>query len=89
MTRQTLIALLLVAVLPTAAAGQVTFERLLNADDEPENWLTYSGSYSSNRYTKLDQIAADNVDDLELSWVFQAGSLEAFQATPLVVDGIM
>ncbi|MEO2197021.1 MAG: PQQ-dependent dehydrogenase, methanol/ethanol family [bacterium] len=89
MTRQTLIALMLVSLLPTGAAAQVTFERLLNADEEPENWLTYSGSYSSNRHTKLDQITPDNVEDLELSWVFQAGSLEAFQATPLVVDGIM
>ncbi|MEO2196546.1 MAG: PQQ-binding-like beta-propeller repeat protein, partial [bacterium] len=89
MTRQTLIAFMLVALLPSGATAQVTFERLLNADEEPENWLTYSGSYSSNRHTKLDQITPDNVEDLELSWVFQAGSLEAFQATPLVVDGIM
>ena len=89
MTRQTLIAFMLVALLPSGATAQVTFERLLNADEEPENWLTYSGSYSSNRHTKLDQITPENVEDLELSWVFQAGSLEAFQATPLVVDGIM
>ncbi len=88
-TRKFLIVLSLVALLPTVSAAQVTFERLLNADDEPHNWLTYSGGYSSNRHTKLDQIHADNVDDLELSWVFQASSLEAFQATPLVVDGIM
>ena len=89
MTRPTLIALLLATLLPTAAVAQVTFERLLNAADEPHNWLTYSGSYSSNRHTKLDQIRRENVDALELSWVFQAGSLEAFEATPLVVDGIM
>ena len=89
MTRRTLIALLLVTLLPGGATAQVTFERLLNADDEPHNWLTYSGTYSSNRHTKLDQIRPDNVADLELSWIFQAGSLEAFQATPLVVDGIM
>ena len=45
MTRQTLIAFMLVALLPSGATAQVTFERLLNADEEPENWLTYSGSY--------------------------------------------
>ena len=67
MTRRTLIALLLVTLLPGGATAQVTFERLLNADDEPHNWLTYSGTYSSNRYTKLDQIRPDNVDDLELA----------------------
>ena len=76
-------------LLAAGAAGQVTFERLLNADAEPQNWLTYSGTYSSNRYTTLDQITPENVDQLELAWIFQANSLEPFQATPLVVDGIM
>ena len=36
--------------------GQVTYERLLKADKEPANWLTYSGTYASHRYTSLDQI---------------------------------
>ena len=89
MTRATLIALLLASLLPTGAAAQVSFERLLQADEEPENWLTYSGSYKSNRHSRLDQITPANVTDLELQWVFQAQSLETFEATPLVVDGIM
>jgi len=89
MTRHALMALLLVSLLPTAAAAQVPFERLLRAEEEPENWLTYSGSYKSNRHSALDQITPANVTDLELRWVFQARSLEVFQATPLVVDGIM
>ena len=33
---------------PGLALGQVTYERILNADKEPENWLTYSGNYSSH-----------------------------------------
>ena len=89
MTRHALIALLLVSLLPTGAAAQVSFERLMRADAEPQNWLTYSGTYSSNRHSRLDQITPANVDDLELRWVFQAQSLEPFQATPLVVDGVM
>ena len=74
------------------AAGldaQVTADRLRNAQSEPHNWLTYSGSYSSTRHSLLDQITPSNVDDLELKWVFQARSLENFTATPLVVDGVM
>ena len=89
MTRQTLTALLLLSMMPISAPAQVTFERLLNAEEEPQNWLTYSGGYSSNRHTTLDQIGPTNVDQLELAWIFQANSLEPFQATPLVVDGIM
>ena len=71
------------------AHAQVTSERLLNAEDEPENWLTYSGTYASQRYTPLTQIRPSNIDDLELKWVFQAQSLESFETTPLVADGIM
>ena len=76
-------------VAPPAAQAQVTFERLLNADAEPQNWLTYSGSYDGQRHTTLDEITTTNVGDLELQWVHQANSLQVFETTPLVVDGIM
>ncbi|MCY3731069.1 MAG: PQQ-dependent dehydrogenase, methanol/ethanol family [Rhodospirillaceae bacterium] len=79
----------LLLLAPINLAAQVSFERLLNAADEPHNWLTYSGTYSSIRYSLLEQITPDNVDELELAWVFQAQSLEKFESTPLVVDGIM
>ena len=82
-------ALITVAVGAAAAHGQVTFERLLNAGAEPHNWLTYSGTYASQRYTALTQIRPSNVGDLELKWVYQAQSLESFETTPLVVDGVM
>ena len=74
---------------PLVANAQVTSERLLEAAGEPHNWLTYSGGYSSQRYSTLRQINPGNVDELELKWVFQAQSLESFETTPLVVDGIM
>ena len=73
----------------TAQETGVTFERLLNAVDEPENWLTYSGSYLSQRHTALDEITTTNTGDLELKWVFQAQSLQMFETTPIVVGGIM
>ena len=90
MTRR--IALIVLGVLlaaPQLVQAQVTYERILNAADEPENWLTYSGGYDSQRHTGLDQIDARNVDDLELKWVHQADSLQAFETSPLVVDGVM
>ena len=70
--------LLASAALVQAQGGGVTFERLQNAAAEPQNWLTYSGGYHSNRHTTLDQITAANVDDLEVRWVFQAQSLQVF-----------
>src|SRR5258707_5858508 len=81
--------LFLVSLVPSSLCAQVTSERLLHASEEPQNWLTYSGSYASQRYSALQQISATNVKNLELKWVFQAQSLQKFESTPLVVDGVM
>src|SRR5213078_2195277 len=72
-----------------AWSGQISFERLLGANKEPENWLTYSGTTFSQRHSLLSQITPTNVKNLELQWIYQARSLEKFEATALVVDGIM
>ena len=69
--------------------AQVSFDRILGASKEPQNWLTYSGTAMSQRHSALTQITPDNVKNLELQWMFQARSLEKFEATPLVVDGIL
>ncbi len=69
--------------------GQVSFDRILAADQEPQNWLTYSGTNWSQRFSRLTQINPDNVKNLDLQWVWQAHSLEKFEATPLVVDGVL
>src|SRR6266566_10158882 len=74
---------------PGILASQVSFDRILGAEKEPQNWLTYSGTTLSQRYSLLNQITPENVKNLELQWVFQARSLEKFEATPLVVDGVM
>jgi alcohol dehydrogenase (cytochrome c) len=80
---------LLLLIAASALPAQVSFERLVRAAQEPRNWLTYSGTYSSWRYSPLEQITPANAKNLGLQWVFQARSLEMFEATPLVVDGIM
>ena len=69
--------------------GQVTSQRLAAAANEPQNWLTYSGNYSSTRYSPLDQITPANVRNLKLQWVYQSPVAGNWQTTPLVVDGIM
>ena len=69
--------------------AQVTYDRLLNAAKEPQNWLSYSGSYMSQRYSPLTQLNATNVKNLEQKWVLQNRVFGAWQSTPLVVDGVM
>jgi alcohol dehydrogenase (cytochrome c) len=81
--------LILIASVSASLPAQITWDRLLHADREPQNWLTYSGGMNSQRYSLLDQITPANAKNLELKWVFQARSLEKFETTPLVIDGIM
>ena len=72
-----------------APAPSLSFDRIINANKEPQNWLTYSGSLASQRHSLLTTIRPANARDLELKWVFQARSLERHQVTPLVVNGTM
>ena len=80
---------LLSALLAGSLTAQVSWNRLMNASREPQNWLTYAGTYNGQRYTTLDQITAANVKDLELKWVFQSQLFDPYETTPLVVDGIL
>jgi alcohol dehydrogenase (cytochrome c) len=81
------IALYLAASLSLSA--QVPFERIVTAGREPGNWLTYSGSYNSQRHSPLDQIHTGNVGKLKPLWVYQTTAVAPVETTPLVVDGVM
>src|SRR5215813_11121455 len=72
-----------------APATNVSFDRILKPNQEPQNWLTYGGSLTSQRHSALTEITPQNVRDLELKWVFQSRSLDKHEVTPLVVDGVM
>src|SRR3974377_2098527 len=79
--------LLFATGLPLAA--QVSFDRIRQADSEPGNWLTYSGTYSAQRHSRLDQINSTNVRRLHPLWVYQTKATDAFETSPLVADGVM
>ncbi|MBL8213351.1 MAG: PQQ-dependent dehydrogenase, methanol/ethanol family [Bryobacterales bacterium] len=78
------IGLLLVAVL----AAQVPYERIVAAEKEPGNWLTYSGNYQGHRYSPLSQLTPANVGGLKVRWAKQF-TMGRTQVSPIVVDGIM
>ena len=50
--------------MPAAAQQAVTYQRLLNADAEPQNWLLVSGNYATHRNSMLTQINKSNVGDM-------------------------
>ena len=85
--------LMLTAVAGLAIAqttsGPITFERIQNSNREPQNWLTYSGNNMGQRYSLLTQITPQNAKGLEMAWLWQARSIEKFEATSIVVDGIL
>jgi len=76
-------------VLVTSLTAQVSYERIRDAQNEPQNWLTYSGNYSSHRHAPLTEINRDNVADLVPLWSYQKNTLHKFETTPIVVDGVM
>jgi alcohol dehydrogenase (cytochrome c) len=71
------------------AGAQVTSDRLLNSAKEPQNWLMYSGDYAGHRFSPLNQITTANAQSLVAKWVYQTGATGKFEATPLVVDGVL
>ena len=83
------LAVMLSAFSLSAHAQQVTPQRLAASSSEPQNWLTYSGGYYSQRYSPLNQITPANVKNLKLQWVYQSPVAGNWQTSPLVVDGVM
>jgi alcohol dehydrogenase (cytochrome c) len=80
---------LIFVLLMTSANGQVTYDRILRSHKEPQNWLTYSGSYNGQRHTTLSQITPANVAQLRPVWVYQTMSAHKFETSPIVVDGVL
>ena len=90
LTRATVIGLIFLGLVSVEPQAQVSFERLKQATEEPHNWLTYSGNYSSDRYSDLDEITPENIAGLQQRWVYQTGVFGlSWESTPLVVDGVM
>ncbi len=57
-------------------------------------WPSYSADVGSTRYSPLDQIDKDNVNELEVLWRWQAGTYGStpefnYRITPLMVGGVL
>jgi alcohol dehydrogenase (cytochrome c) len=73
-------------------AAEVTPDRLVNADREPQNWLMNHRTYDAQRYSPLDKINKDNVKNLKLAYAVAIGGTSAnenLEATPLAEDGFL
>src|SRR4249919_524464 len=74
----------------------VSQDRLINAMNEPQNWLLMNGDYGSTRYSKLTQINRENVKDLRMVWALALGGMADVgqngpenEVNPLIDNGFM
>ncbi len=75
-----------------AVAAEVTPDRLVNADKEPQNWLMNHRTYDGQRFSPLGRINKDNVKGLRLAYAVALGGgagNEYSVATPLAEDGFL
>jgi alcohol dehydrogenase (cytochrome c) len=90
-------ALLAATALTPVHAADMTNERALNPQREPQNWILHHGNYQGHRFSLLKDINTDTVKNLKPVFTvalsgFQSGGRYAhgnLEATPLVEDGIM
>ncbi len=91
------VSLLLATALSTAQAADMTFDRAVNADKEPQNWLLHHKNYSAHRFSQLKDINTSTVKNLRMAWTvalsgyqsggrYESGNLEV---TPIVENGVM
>jgi alcohol dehydrogenase (cytochrome c) len=89
--------LLMASAFTPVHAADMTFERALNANKEPQNWLLYYGNYQGYRFSPLSEINTDTVKNLKLVFAVALGGLQSggryafgnLEGTPIVDDGMM
>src|SRR6201988_1218904 len=74
----------------------VNKDRLINAQNEPQNWLMMNGDYAATRYSKLSQINRENVKNLRMVWALALGGMQDVgqngpenELNPLIDNGFM
>ena len=80
-----------VAMMAVGAVVGLTGQEQGTANGE---WPTYGGNLSNDRYSPLDQITAENFNEMEVAWQFRTDSFgptpeTRLQSTPLMVNGVL
>lgn len=65
------------------------YDRLLNADLEPEQWMTLGRDYGETHYSPLAQINEETVSEIGFAWEFKTGTTRGLEATPIIIDGVL
>lgn len=54
-----------------------------------DNWDNPGGDWAGSHFSRLTDIAPDNVGGLGLAWQYDLGTARVQEATPVVIDGVM
>ncbi|MBA4782438.1 MAG: methanol/ethanol family PQQ-dependent dehydrogenase [Rhizobiales bacterium] len=88
--KQSILATVLTVGLSLSAAAPVLAnDDLIAKMGDSKNWAIQTGDYANHRYSKLDQINAKNVKDLNVAWTFSTGVLRGHEGAPLVIGSTM
>ena len=68
------------------AAQTVNESSIMNPGGE---WLSYGRTYREQRFSPLDSVNRNNVDELDLVWSFKFDTARGMEATPIVHDGVI
>ncbi len=80
--------MLIVGVLVMPAAG-FGAQELIEMQQDAGSWVVPGKNYALTRYSPLDRISTENVEDLDVAWTFSTGVLRGHEGTPLVVGDTM
>jgi alcohol dehydrogenase (cytochrome c)/quinohemoprotein ethanol dehydrogenase len=81
--------IVLVAQMVSPPARGAATDRIVNADGEPQNWLTTGRSYDESRDSPLARINAGNAKELALVWYYDLDTDRGQESTPLAIDGVL
>jgi PQQ-dependent dehydrogenase (methanol/ethanol family) len=76
--------------LAAAASGSaLANQELAQLSANPNNWAMQAGDFSNQRYSSLQQVNANNVNKLQVAWMFSTGVLRGHEGSPLVIGDTM
>ncbi len=73
----------------SAKNANVDDARLLDANNDGANWMSYGRTYDEQRFSPLTQVDDKTVSGLGLAWSSDLDTARGQEATPIVVDGVM
>ncbi len=72
-----------------ASLAKVDARRMLHADDDAGNWMSYGRTYNEQRFSPLAQVNDKNAGELALTWYADLDTRRGQESTPLIIDGTM